>query len=490
MPNVSFGSMIRKSATYAVAIFATRALSFVLLPLYTRYLTPADYGVLELLDLTLNLIIVFAGARIGQALFYFYFAEPDDVIRARHLSTNLLGSMLLGAVALVVCWFLASPLSSFVFGTAAYAPYLRMTAVAMGLIIPMETGLCCVRAFNEPAKYALVAVARILVAGVLNVILLSRYHLGVASMLWSSIASLTLANLYLVGYVYRRVPVRFDTRLFSLQARYTMPLTFASFGDFLLNYGDRYFLRQVVSLSDIGIYSLAYKIGMLIPTIQWPFALYWSSQQVKIVRGEGGWTIFVRVCTYLTVSLTAVLVLIVLFIDPLLRILVTPAFRAAGKYAPWIALAYLLRAVGSHFREMFVVEKRPDLEARVIWAGTILCLAGYALLIPRFGIWGAIAATGLSFGAMFFVGYFISQRLRRVDYEYARMATVAVCAIAVVGIYAILRPASFWMQVGVGCALSLLFLGLLHVARFWRENEKAFIRNKLSRLLATREQAA
>jgi hypothetical protein len=91
---------------------------------------------------------------------------------------------------------------------------------------------------------------------------------------------------------------------------------------------------------------------------------------------------------------------------------------------------------------------------------------------------------------MFFVGYFISQRLRRVDYEYGRMAAVAVCAIVVVSLYAILRPASFWMQVGLGCALSLLFLGLLHVARFWRENEKAFIRNKLSRLLAAREQAA
>jgi hypothetical protein len=87
MPNVSFGSMLRKSAVYAIAILAPRALSFALIPLYTRYLTPADYGVLELLDLTLNLIIVFAGSRLGQA-FYYYFAEPDEVIRAHHMSKN------------------------------------------------------------------------------------------------------------------------------------------------------------------------------------------------------------------------------------------------------------------------------------------------------------------------------------------------------------------------------------------------------------------
>jgi O-antigen/teichoic acid export membrane protein len=489
MGNVTFGSIFKKSATYAVGLLAARSLSFVLIPLYTRYLTTADYGILELLDLTLSLTLVFAGSRLGQALFYYYFAETDEDVRARHMSTNMLASVLFGAIALAVCWFFSPQLSWLVFGTAEYARYFRMTSVAVGVAIPMENGLCCVRAFNQPSVYSLISIVRTMAAALINVILLSKFHMGVASVLWSLIVTQSIVAVYLMVYVYRRVPFSFDMRLFRLQAKYSAPMSVGSLGEFVLNYGDRYFLRQVVSLSDIGIYSLAYKIGMLIPTIQGPFALYWLAQEVKVVRAEGGWKIFTRVATYQLLGLTAVTILIALFIEPLLKLLVTPAFRTAGKYGPWIALAYLVRAMSGPPREVFVIEKRPEKEAYVVWIGTILCLLGYAFLIPRFGLWGAVAATCGSFVCVFLISYLISQRLRRVEYEYRRAAIIAGAAALVIGVFTLVRPASFWTQVGTGCLMLILWFLLLHLAGLWQQNEKAFMRDKLSRVFWAKERA-
>ncbi len=487
MSEHSFGNIIRKSGTYAVAVVASRALSFVLIPLYTRYLTTADYGVLELLDLTVNFIIFFAGLRLGQALFYYYFAETDEGMRQRHMSTNVLASIGIGAVVSVASWFLSEPLSRFVFGTAQYTPLFRLTAVSVGLAIPMETFLCCLRTFNEPGMYSGIAVARTAMAGVLNIVLLVRFHMGVAAMLWSGIFSQGIILGGLTLHIFRRVPMRFDLGSFRKQARYTFPLSVGSIGEFILNYGDRFFLRKTVSLSAIGVYSLAYKIGMLIPLVQYPFQLYWGSQEVKIVRQEGGWNIFTRVATYMTLGLSAVTVLIVLFIHPVLRVMVTPGFREASRYTGWIALAYLIRAIGGYFREIFVIEKRPDLDAWVSWAGTIVVLAGYAILIPRLGVWGAVWATLGGFSVQFFCSFFVSQRVRPVNYEYLRLTKIVICSLAVVLLYGAFQPASLAMQVTLGLALSALYLALLSLTNLLHPSERDYVMGQWRRVVMMTE---
>ncbi len=377
------------------------------------------------------------------------------------MSTNVLASILLGVVVSAVAWSLSTFLSKIVFATPMYAPLFRLTSIGLGLSIPLETFYCCLRTFNESGLYSATSVIRLIIAAVLNVTFLTGFHMGVASMLWSSIISQVLLILGLGVHLSRRIPVRFDPGSFWKQAKYTAPLAFGGIGEFILNYGDRYFLRSAVSLSAIGVYSLAYKIGMLVPIVQTPFQLYWGSQEVEIVRREGGWHVFTRVGTYMMLGLTAVAVAIGLWIHPLLRVIVSPGFREAASYAGWIALAYLIRAAGGFCREIFIIEKRPDLEAVVSWSGTITVLAGYAILIPRLGVWGAVWATLAGFGLQFFIAYFVTQSVRHVDYEFGRLAKIAFWSGLVIGIHAILPPAGFWFQCAAATALSLLYVALL-----------------------------
>ena len=490
--SITFGAVVKKSGTYALSFIASRALSFLLIPLYTRYLTTTDYGVLELLDLTLNFVIVFAGSRLGQALFYYYFSETDEEIRRKHISTSIFGSFVLGAILCAAASLSAGLLSQIVFGNRLYTGYFHLVAITMGTTIPLETFLCAVRAFNEPKFYTKISVTRLSIAGVVNVILLTGWHLGVWSMLWSAIISQVCILIALAWYVFRRVPWGFSMDLLRKQAGYSIPLSVGSVGEFILNYGDRYFLRQSVSLSEIGLYSLAYKIGMMVPTVQYPFALYWSSQQVKIVSGQDGERIFARVCTYLTLGLTFVAVLITLFIHPILNKMVGVDFRPAAKYVPLLTLAYLIRAVGGHFREVFVIKKRPVKEAQALWAGSIICLAGYAVLIPRMGVWGAVYATLISFTIVGIFAFVTSLKLWRVHYEYGRLAKVAMASVVVIGTLLAIDPQNFWMQCLVGILLAAAFIVLLQLQNFWHADEKEYLLrlwNRGQQLLRRKEAA-
>src|ERR1700732_3479965 len=88
--------MIKGTGAYSIAMLARRAVSIVMLPIYTRLLTPADYGILELLDLTATIISLFVGLRIGQALFYYYARATSDKEREGYISTALLCSVIVG----------------------------------------------------------------------------------------------------------------------------------------------------------------------------------------------------------------------------------------------------------------------------------------------------------------------------------------------------------------------------------------------------------
>jgi O-antigen/teichoic acid export membrane protein len=179
--------------------------------------------------------------------------------------------------------------------------------------------------------------------------------------------------------------------------------------------------------------------------------------------------------TYVTLGLTAVAVCITLFIHPVLRVMVTPGFRVAARYAGWIALAYLIRAFSRCFREIFVIDKRPDLEAWVSWAGAAVVFTGYAILIPRYGVWGAVWATLGGFAIQCVVSYFVAQSVRRVDYEYLRLAKIAAGSLAITVLFAAVPAASFWMQVALGCALAALFVLLLLMMRLFTSAELDYV---------------
>ncbi len=169
--------------------------------------------------------------------------------------------------------------------------------------------------------------------------------------------------------------------------------------------------------------------------------------------------------------------------------MVSPGFREAGRYAGWIALAYLIRAIGDYFREVLIIEKRTAVDAWVSWSGTAVVLTGYAVLIPSMGLWGAVWATLGGFTIRFFCALFVAQKVRRLPYEFSRLARIAAVSAGVVGLYLVLQPHGFWMQVMLGAALTALFVVLVLISGIVTPSEREYVKAQWSRIARTRPSA-
>jgi O-antigen/teichoic acid export membrane protein len=455
--------IIKKTGIYSIAMMANRAMGFFLLPVYTRYLTPGDYGVMELLDLTVNLAALLIGGRLGSALFYFYFSANTKEEKEKCICTAFFGSVLLACVCAAISLFGATALSQLVFGTDAYGKYFRLVFFGLGFSMPVEMGYCCMRTFGQSAKYVRINLFYLAGTAVLNLVLLVVFRWGISAMLTSSLIGFAVIAGYMTWYVLSPVKLSIDLGLLWRLIRYAIPLGVSGLAVFFVHYGDRIFLRPRISLDELGVYSLAYKIGMLISFCHAPFVLHWNSQVCAIVNEPNGAKLYVRTLTYLTAGLSLILVIISLFIQPGLHLMVTPGFYGAGVLVPWLATAYVLRSLGAHLQSIFTAEGKPGLEARVNTVGSVACFAAYALLIPQFKLWGAVAATLVGFFVTLSYGFWEAQRLRRFHFEYEKLLRIALFTAVAISAFFLFRPAGLGLQFGMavlltaGHALSLFF---------------------------------
>lgn len=417
--------MLMSTGIYSVAVVAGRMSSFLLMPIYTRFLTISDWGVLELLELTMYVFGTLVGMRLGDALLFYASKEPAGSAEQKELvQTGFWGSLLVSAGFFVVGYWAAPFLSELVFGSEAYGFAFRLMFGAFLFSLPQEIGLAYMRSENRADHYVLASIVRLLLSGAINITLLAGFRMGLEGMLYGGVLTSVLMAAGFAVYCLRNSgPPAFRPELFKRLIAFGAPLGIGGLGLLVIHYGDRAFLKHY-GLGVVGLYSFAYKIGMLVANVQTPFDIYWRSQMFAIMKRPEGDRIYVRVCTYLTLVLTTLAVLLAVLSTPALELLFQKSFADAGVYVPWVALAYVIRAIGSHLRSAFLLEGKPAQESRVVWAGTVGCLILYWVLIPRYAMWGAIAATVAAFTIMLIVGYYQAQRVRRFEFEYGRIGVI------------------------------------------------------------------
>jgi O-antigen/teichoic acid export membrane protein len=471
-------------AFYAIPVLVRAAASFLTIPIYTRYLTPADYGILELLDLTSFLFAVLIGTNFGHSVFYYYSAAETPADRGRTISTAYMGSLLLAGIAVLMAIFGAPPLSSFVFGSQQYTSYFRLVFTTLAFTFPAEVGLSCVRAMDRPRAYSLISSARLLVAIALNIILLTAFHMHFEAMLWSSLTVTALTAAYMGWFCLPWLKYLFSASLFWKQLNYSWPLNVSGLAMLIIDLGDRYFLKRSVTLAELGIYGFAYKLGMIVAMISLIFNQFWKPKMFHLIRQPHGDKIYVRVYTYYTLVLTYVCLGLTVILRPLLQVAAGPKFLEAAAYLPWIALAYVIRCAGDYFRNAFYLSKTTANDAKITWLGSALCVAGYVGFIPWLRLWGAILATGLAFLVMFGTSYLLAQRVRPFQFETRRLLWVAVSGVLLIGGYLVFEPAGMVWQLALGATLMTGFPLLLLRTGFFDQNELAVAR-KLPLLVKT-----
>lgn len=412
-------STLKHGLIYGLGTLLAKAIGFIMIPIYTRVLTPADYGILELLSTSTDIIALVAGIGLswGVTRYYYYYDEE----RERHsvVSSAAMLVILFFALAALAVAPLAEPAARLLLGHAAHAGLVRLAILSFFLSSLLEVPFAFLRAKQDSTHVVMVGLGRLVLALGLNVWFVVILRWGVAGVLYSAILTSAAAGSYLMFATLRETGLRFSGPIARKLLAYGFPLVGANVGSFVLHYSDRYFLRAYDSLESVGLYSLAYKFAMLLSLlVANPFAQIWAPKALEIQKDdpEGAPPVLRRILCHYNAVLVAGALGLALFAGEVIRVMADPEFYAAERTVPILCVAMLffgyrqLSYVGAVFRE------RSD----VIGLGTLvaagIAIAGNFALIPRWGPMGAAVATAFAFATEFAVVMVLSERMYALRY--------------------------------------------------------------------------
>jgi O-antigen/teichoic acid export membrane protein len=253
-----------------------------------------------------------------------------------------------------------------------------------------------------------------------------------------------------------------------------LPLVPSSIGMFIINYGDRYFLKHFTNLEEVGVYSLGFKFGyMLSYLVLQPFMLIWDAKMYEIYKQPDAQRIFGRIFTYLVVALVFVALGMALFIDDFVKLMADKPFWRASEIVPLILVAYVFQGFYYFFQVGLYIKDRTKHVGAVIFGTSFATLALQYLLIRQMGSMGAAAAAIGSYFTMSVLMFVVSQRFYRISYETRRVLVLFVAALGIYFIHGTVDFQTMMARLAWSSIMAASFPFLLLVLRFFHPEEIA-----------------
>ena len=415
--------LVKHSGIYGFGVLLQRSVGFLMIPVYTHYLSPADYGVLEMLDLIIFFSGIFATLGIYAATFRFYGAYESEEDKKEVISTAFLfyaASTLVLATALMIG---AGPIALAVLGSPTYAPLVRLVSVTWFFSSLASVPLAYLRVRERTLAFVAVSLAQTLLGASLLAVAIAGLKWGVKGALYANLLTSVIIGLALSGVILRRIPRKISKEKLRLMLAYGVPLVPWNLAFYALIFSDRFFLRRYGNLAEVGVYSLGYKIaGIVSVLINGPFAFAWAWQQFEVAKRKDAREVYAKIQTYqLLVSVLMGLGVAVLARD-VLRIMAPENFWSAARIVPLIVLCYVLDNIRSVTTSGLLVRR----DTRYLAGIAAIVIASNLLLnyvlIPRYHAMGAALATLASYALLLVLCYIVGQRVYYVRYAYGKGA--------------------------------------------------------------------
>jgi O-antigen/teichoic acid export membrane protein len=424
-------------AAYTAASIVSKLIAVALLPLYTRYLTPGDYGTAE---------VMFAGVvsasivvRFGmiEALLRFYYKDDED--SARVVSTSFAALFWFATAAALIALPFAGPISEALLNESA-PDLARISIGGLWVLTMIEYLLTLFRLEERARAFFVTTILNVLAAIGLTVILVVGKGEGARGLLLGSYASGAVFVVALIWVHRRRLSLRFERPLLRRLLRFGLPTMPAELSLYGLNFVDRLIIVHAAGLPEAGLYSLAVKFAQGVNVLVRGFQLAWPPLAYSIRDDDEARRVYATVVTLFTAGCAFVVAGMWLLSRWIVRALAAPEFFGSYKAIGLVATGVTLYALYMVLVVILGRTGRTEFNFPATAAALAANIALNLALVPPLGIVGAGIALVASYLVVLSLMYVFTQRLFPVPYEWGRLARVVLVSALMVGAGEALLP--------------------------------------------------
>lgn len=399
-------------AIYSVGSIIRQLAGFIMLPIYTSYLTPSDYGVVGLLVVMISLFELVIGARFAQAVPKFYYESEEKSWQSTVVSTALLVTLSVSAVATGLVALSSKPIAVVLFGSGEYQTHVALYCVLLLTSAIEAYGLTFLRLKEKPILFVTNSIAKLIIQLALNILFVVHYEMGVMGVIYSALLSSFTISIWIAAYIVFNTGIKFSATLTKRLFKFSWPLWLAGIAGLYVASSNRYFIRIFSDLEQVGLYELATKFAMILPMLIWnPFSQWWQTERFKLYQSEDkGVSVFPIVFDGTVSIMVVVATTISIACGPIIRLMADESFYPSAGAVPILVFAILISNLRFFFFFSFLVTEKTVVITYIKYGSAVIATLLYIALIPKFGFIGAAASILITELVVLLVSFWGSKR--------------------------------------------------------------------------------
>tara|TARA_B100000242_G_C43055458_1_gene493951 strand:+ start:5387 stop:6829 length:1443 start_codon:yes stop_codon:yes gene_type:complete len=429
----------KETFIYGIGILITRSIILFLIPVYTRIFTPGEYGRIELLTQIGLLVGEFINLGMDSAQSLYFNKVKDDGIKAqaRIISSILQLRLIWGSFFLCIVLLCSVFINSILFNSELSSAY--FVVLFFGIFLNQITYQCAeiFRLRYLPINYVLFTSLSILLGIPFILFFALKIKLGIFGFLLGTTIGHLITTIYAISKIKSYIIFeKIYSYLWPKVLRFGLPLSLSAIIFYLMNTADRYFIEIYNGDYELGLYSAAAKLSLIITGFVTPFRYAWWPRAMSLIYQKNGYKLISEISKiYLGISFT-IMILLTLFSQLIIKSFTTFEYYEAWKLIGilmWPIVCYgfsTICSVGIWKSEKTLYGTTSNFIAVIL--GILL---NY-LMVPKYGSVGAAIATSLTFTFWIVLITYFSKKLENIKLPYLILFSQAFTAI--VSIYIII----------------------------------------------------
>jgi len=468
------------TSIYGIGNILIKSVAFLLIPLYAHKLIPQEYGIVALLEFIEQLgkaILPFGLANAVIRFLPFYQKEDKEDI---YVVTLFFFLFLINSIVLIFLFIFASKFSSVLLGNEAdYLKYFRAILLVIYSGVFQSFFMNVLRAKEKSFLYVIFTLINFLILLGLNIYFVGFKDQGIWGIVSSKLIVAALNFIFIIFYFLGKYKKKTDFALIKENISYGIPLVFVGLAVTLLTLSDRYLLKILSDLSNVGIYSMAYKFGMIINIVLiTPFSLAFTPMIFRIAENRKVEDLYSNYFFYFSVICFSFFLFIAFFAKELMQVFTSPQYVIGYKIVPIITFSYILYGLRQFFVSTIALSKKTFIIAIITVMAALVNIIFNLILIPFWGFMGAAIATMVAYLFLFYFTYIPQQKYYPIKWDWSRFYYLVFLTSGLYGLSFLINIINISFIIIISKILLLISFPILLIKlNFFKSSEKLIIHN-------------
>ena len=411
--NKKKSQLIKNTIIIFIGRTCTQFISYLLLPVYTSYLTKNDYGIVDLITTYITLIVPIITLELEMSIFRFLVDSRDDKKKTSKLISNNFYVLIISLFVFSLLYLIVSIIFNFNF------KYL----ILFDIIVCVLSGnfLQVSRGLGSTIDYAISCIITGISTVLCNILFIVVFKMGAEGMILSMAISNMLCSVYLFIRLklYKFINIKLvDKNLIKSMNKYSVPLIPNSISWWVVNASDRTIISYFLGSSLNGVYAISNKFPTILSSLLGIFNLSWSESSSLHINDKDREIFFSDVINDALKMFSSLCIGMIACMPFVFPLLINSKFNEAYVYIPILILSILFNVLICMYNGIYIGLKKTSKVSSITVIGAIVNIFINVIFINKIGLYAASISTLVSYFIMMIIRHFDIKKYIKIKLDY------------------------------------------------------------------------